>query len=334
MKIVVFEIADWEHQACLGLQPPHVVECLKAPLTPATAGDHADAEVIATFISSELSATVLRQMPKLRLIATRSTGFDHIDLDYCRQAGVTVCNVPDYGDPTVAEHVFALLLALSRRIVEAAERTRRGDFSEAGLRVFDLAGKTLGVVGAGRIGRRVAAIGRGFGMEVVAFDARPDPAAAAALGYRYAPLDDLLAIADVVSLHLPGGAGSHHLIGAPQLTRMKAGGVLINTSRGGVVDGEALVRALASGHLAGAGLDVVAEEGVLREEAEIFRTDAVVSNERLRGLLADHALLGFSNVIITPHVAYDTREAVARIVETTVANIQAYARGAPQNVVT
>lgn len=334
MKIVVFEVADWEQQACLGLQPPHTVECVEAPLTPVTAPDHADAEVIATFIGSDLSARVLRQMPMLRLIATRSTGFDHIDLEFCRQAGVTVCNVPDYGDPTVAEHVFALLLALSRRIVEAAERTRRGDFSQAGLRGFDLAGKTLGVVGAGRIGRRVATIGRGFGMDVIAFDLRPDPAAAAALGFRYAPLDDLLAAADVVSLHLPGGADSHHLIGAQQLARMKPGGVLINTSRGGVVDGEALVRALASGHLASAGLDVVAEEAVLREEAEVFRSETVVSAERLRVLLADHALLGFSNVIITPHIAYDTREAVARIVETTVANIQAYARGAPQNVVT
>ena len=188
MKIVIFEVADWEQQACHSLQPPHIVECLEAPLTPVTAGDHADAEVIATFIGSELSASVLRLMPKLRLIATRSTGFDHIDLDYCRQAGITVCNVPDYGDPTVAEHVFALLLALSRRIVEAAERTRRGDFSQAGLRGFDLAGKTLGVVGAGRIGRRVAAIGRGFGMTVVAFDLRTDADAAAALGFRYAPL--------------------------------------------------------------------------------------------------------------------------------------------------
>ena len=334
MKIVVFEVADWEHQACLGLQPPHAVECLLIPLTLATVGDHPDAECITTFIGSELSAGVLRQMPKLQLIATRSTGFDHIDLDYCRHAGVTVCNVPDYGDPTVAEHVFALLLALSRRIVQAAERTRRGDFSQAGLQGFDLAGKTLGVVGAGRIGRRVAAIGRGFGMEVIAFDVQPDPDAAESFGFRYAPLDELLEIADVVSLHLPGGAGSHHMIGALQLAKMKASGVLINTSRGGIVDGEALVRALASGHLAGAGLDVVAEEEVLREEAEIFRADAVISNARLRVLLADHALLGLSNVIITPHVAYDTREAVVRIVETTVANIQAFARGAPQNVVT
>ncbi|HEY0647545.1 hydroxyacid dehydrogenase [Phenylobacterium sp.] len=333
MKVAVFEATEWEHQACLSLQPRHTVHCTAERLTSELVDGFSDAEIVTTFIWSDLSAAVLRRLPKLRLIATRSTGFDHIDLDHCRKAGVTVCNVPDYGDHTVAEHVFALLLAFSRRIVQAAERTRRGDFSEAGLRGFDLAGKTLGVVGAGRIGRRVAGIARGLGMHVIAFDLRPDPEAAAALGFRYAPLAELLASADVVSLHLPGGAGSHHLLGEPELARMKPGAVLINTSRGGVVDGEALVRALASGHLAGAGLDVVAEEGALREEAEIFRTQATVSTERLRALVADHALLSLPNVIVTPHIAYDSREAVERIIDTTLANIAAFEAGAPQNVV-
>lgn len=333
MKVAVFEATEWEHEACLRLQPHHTVDCTAERLTADAVDRFSDAEVVTTFIWSDLSAGVLRRLPKLRLIATRSTGFDHIDLDYCRKAGVTVCNVPDYGDHTVAEHAFALLLALSRHIVEAAERTRRGDFSEAGLRGFDLSGKTLGVVGAGRIGRRVAAIGRGFGLHVLAFDLRPDPDVAAALGFRYAPLDELLVAADVVSLHLPGGAGSHHLIGASELARMKPGAVLINTSRGGVVDGEALVRALASGHLGAAGLDVVAEEGALREEAEIFRTETVVSTERLRALVADHALLSLPNVIVTPHIAYDSREAVERIIETTLANIAAFEAATPQNVV-
>ncbi|MDP3749376.1 MAG: hydroxyacid dehydrogenase [Phenylobacterium sp.] len=333
MKIAVFEVADWERRACLRLQPHHTVECLAAPLTEASAGAYADVETVTTFIRSDLGAPVLRQLPELRLIATRSTGFDHIDLDYCRWSGVTVCNVPDYGDHTVAEHVFALLLALSRRIVEAAERTRRGDFSEDGLRGFDLAGKTLGVVGAGRIGRRAIAIAKGFGMNVVAFDVHTDPTAAETLGFCYAGLDELLARADVVTLHLPGGAGTRHLIGDAQLARMKPGAVLINTSRGGVVDGEALVRALTTGRLAGAGLDVVAEEGVLREEAEIFRSQTTLSTERLRALVADHALLSLPNVIVTPHIAYDTHEAVARIVETTLDNIEAFAAGAPRNLV-
>ena len=333
MKVAVFEATEWEHQACLNLQPHHVVDCLDEPLTTDVVDRFSDADVVTTFIWSDLSEHVLRRMPRLRLIATRSTGFEHVDLNYCRKAGVTVCNVPDYGDHTVAEHVFALLLALSRRIVDAVERTRRGDFSETGLRGFDLAGKTLGVVGAGRIGRRVAAIGRGFSMDVVAFDPRPDSDAAKILGFRYAPLDELLVSADVVSLHLPGGSESHHLIAARELARMKPGAILINTSRGGVVDGEALVRALSAGQLAGAGLDVVAEEGVLREEAEIFRTEAVVSPKRMRVLLADHALLSLPNVIVTPHIAYDSREAVSRIIETTLANIAAFEAGAPENIV-
>jgi D-lactate dehydrogenase len=333
MKVVVFEATDWEREACRRLEPAHTVVCLADALDADLAARFADAEAIATFIRSDLGPAVLQQMPKLRLIATRSTGFDHIDLAYCRQAGVTVCNVPDYGDPTVAEHVYALLLALSRHIVEAAQRTRRGDFSQGGLRGVDLAGKTLGVVGAGRIGRRVIAIGKGFGMEAIAFDTRPDPEAAAALGFRYVALDELLAAADVVTLHLPGGADTRHLIGAAEFDRMKPGVVLINTSRGGVIDGAALVRALTSGRLGGAGLDVVAEEGALIEEAEIFRADASVSPERLRDLLADHALISQPNVIVTPHIAYDTREAVARIIEITLDNIAAFAAGSPRNVV-
>jgi D-lactate dehydrogenase len=334
MKLVVFEAEEWEEAACLNLEPTYTVVCRREPLRADGADDFADAEAISPFIESDLSGAVLQRLPRLKLIATRSTGYDHIDLDYCRRAGVTVCNVPDYGDHTVAEHAFALLLALSRKIVEAAERTRRGDFSQAGLRGFDLAGKTLGVVGAGRIGRRAIQIGRGFGMEILAFDAKPDQATASAMDFHYVPLAELLAKADVVTLHLPGGAGSRNLISDEALAAMKPAAVLINTSRGGVVDAQALVRALASGRLAGAALDVVAEEAWMREEAEIFRPGAAPEADRLQTLLADHALVRAPNVIVTPHIAYDTREAVARIIETTLANIQAFARGSPQNVVT
>ena len=333
MNIVVFEATEWEREACKRLEADHVVAFETDALTSDCVDRYADAEIITTFIRSDLNATVLQKLPQLRLIATRSTGYDHIDLEYCRSAGVRVCNVPDYGDHTVAEHAFALLLALSRHIVEAVGRTRRSNFSQAGLRGFDLNGKTLGVVGAGRIGRRVIAIGKGFGMEVVAFDAHPDATAADQLGFRYLALDDLLSGADIVTLHLPGGAATHRLIGDAEFARMKPGAVLINTSRGGVVDSEALVRALASGRLAGAGLDVVAEEGVLGEEAEIFRTETAVPAERMRALLADHALLGQPNVIMTPHIAYNTAEAVARIIETSLDNIVTFAAGSPRNTV-
>lgn len=268
MDVAVFEAAEWERQACLRLEPRHRVRCTAAPLTPQNAPDYREAEVVTPFVGSEVSAAVIAAMPRLRLVATRSTGFDHIDLAACRARGVAVCNVPDYGDPTVAEHAFALLLAVSRHIVEAAERTRRGDFHVEGLRGFDLDGRTLGVVGAGRIGRRVIRIARGFGMTALAADPNPDRVAAAELGFDYVPLDDLLRRSDVVSLHAPGGPQNRDLISEPQFAVMKPGCVLINTARGGVVNAAALVRALSSGRLAGAGLDVLSEEPLLREEAE------------------------------------------------------------------
>src|SRR5437899_1506935 len=145
MKVVVFEATPAEREACRRLAADHEVECVAGRLTTRSVARHADAQAITTFIRSDLSAAVLRRMPRLRLIATRSVGFDHIDLDHCRRCGITVCNAPRYADHTVAEHVFAMLLALSRQIVAAVERTRRGDFTQSGLRGFDLKGKTLGV---------------------------------------------------------------------------------------------------------------------------------------------------------------------------------------------
>jgi len=333
VKIAIFETEPWEQEAFLRLAPAHEVACHQERLEAATAPRAGDADVVSVFVHSDLGATVLDQLPRLRLIATRSTGFDHIDLGRCAARGIAVANVPDYGDHSVAEHAFALLLAVIRRILPAAERTRRGDFSQTGLRGFELHGRTLGVVGTGRIGRRAVAIGRGFGMRVLAFDARPDPAAAAALGFSYVPLDTLLAEADAVTLHVPGGPGTHHLISDAELARMKPGAVLVNTARGSVVDAAALVRALDAGRLAGAGLDVLPEEPLVRDEAQIFHDQAVLDSERLRGLLAGHALLRFPNVVVTPHVAYNTEEASHRILATTLENIEAFAQGAPRNLV-
>lgn len=195
MKVAVFETEQWEHDACLRLQPIHTVMCTHERLTKDTVGRYADAEIVSPFVYSRLDAGVLAQLPRLKLVATRSTGHDHIDLGYCRAHGVTVCNVPDCGDHTVAEHAFALLLAIGRHLVEAVERTRRGNFSQSGLRGFDLHGRTLGVIGVGRIGRRVTGIAKGFGMDVLAFDTRPDEGAAHRMGFRYAPLDDVLTAA-------------------------------------------------------------------------------------------------------------------------------------------
>jgi D-lactate dehydrogenase len=332
MRVAVFETEEWEHEACLRLQPEHVVVCTRDALNDTTVNDHAGAEIVSPFVNSRLDAGVLARLPSLKMIATRSTGYDHIDLDYCRAHGITVCNVPNYGDATVAEHAFALLLAISHRLVDAVERTRRGTFSQEGLRGFDLRGRRLGVIGTGRIGRRVIEIAKGFGMEVVAFDLRPDEAAAGRLGFRYADFETVLAEADVVTLHVPATPGAAHLVSDREFTSMKNGAVLINTARGSVVDVAALVRALRSGKLRAAGLDVLPQEPLLRDEAEVFRTDRH-SEPELRSLLASNVLLQFPNVLVTPHNAYNTEDAVHRIIASTLDNIEAFARGVPQNVV-
>ncbi|MGO8771219.1 MAG: hydroxyacid dehydrogenase [Mycobacterium sp.] len=332
MKIIIVEAEQWEQSLCSRLESEHQVVYSTVALTRDTIDGFADAEVISPFVDSRLDAELLARLPRLRLVATRSTGFDHIDLDYCAVHRIMVCNVPDYGDSTVAEHVFALLLGLARHLVDAAERTRRGVFTRSGLRGFELQGKVLGVIGTGRIGRRVIEIARGFGMTVVATDLYPDHTAAARLGFRYAALVDTLAAADVLTLHVPATADTVHLISDREFAIMKPDMVLINTARGPVVDVAALIRALTAGQVAAAGLDVLPEEPVVREEAEIFRNRAI-AEPQLKTLVANHVLLGLPNVLVTPHNAYNTSEALHRIIQTTLDNIEAFARGEPRNVV-
>src|SRR5262245_41045787 len=256
MEIAMIENEEWERQACLRLEPHHRVCCVAEPLDRRNATDFSDAEVVSPFVNSRLDATVLSHFPGLKLIATRSTGYDHIDLDYSATNGITVSNVPDYGDSTVAEHVFTLLLAVARNLIEAVERTRRGRFTQAGLRGFELRDRVIGVIGTGRIGLRTIEIARGFGMNVIAYDLHPDEAAAGQLKFTYKSLDELLSDSDVLTLHVPATSGTHRMISDREFSRMKHGAILINTARGNIVDVEALVRALAGGRLRAAGLDV------------------------------------------------------------------------------
>ncbi|MEZ6097692.1 MAG: hydroxyacid dehydrogenase [Pirellulaceae bacterium] len=333
MKVAVFDLEDWERVGFDRLADEHELRMLADPLTTENASEHADAEVVSGFVTSTFDDQVMEQLASLKLIATRSTGFDHIPLGVCREREITVCNVPTYGSNTVAEHVFGLLLTISHKLEEAIDRTRKGDFSPKGLQGFDLQGKTMGIVGTGGIGRETIRIAKGFGMDVVAFEIEPDEEAARRLDFRYASMDELLAGSDVVSLHVPANEKTRHLISRDEFEKMKDGAVLINTARGDVVDTRALVRALAEQELSAAGLDVLPEEPVIREEAELLRS---VYEERhdLNTLLANHVLVHMRNVVVTPHSAFNTREAVQRILDTTVENIQAFARGKPINVVT
>jgi D-lactate dehydrogenase len=332
MKIVVFEAEQWEQSAFAQFEQMHEVVFSAEALSAENAGQYADAAIISTFIYSQLDRDVLQQFSRLKMIATRSTGFDHIDTDYCAEQGVTVANVPSYGKNTIAEHAFALLLALSHRLIDVVDRTRRGDFSSKGLQGFDLRGKTIGVIGTGDIGEYAIRIAHGFGMEVLAFDVKPSHELASELGFRYVDLPELLANADIITLHVPANPATHHLLADDEFAQMKDGVILINTARGNVVDVQALVRALAEGKIAAAGLDVLPEEPVIREEAELLRSVSEREHNR-DALLADHILLRLPNVIVTPHSAFNTREAVGRILDTTTANIAAFVRGEPQNVV-
>jgi D-lactate dehydrogenase len=332
MRIVVFELEDWERAAFEPLCDEHDVQLLAEPLTQETAADYADADVVSTFIYSRLDRTVLEQMSQLKLIATRSTGYDHIDLEHCQENDVIVANVPSYGENTVAEHVFGLLLTISHQLDLAIDRTRKGDFSSRGLQGFDLEGKTLGVIGTGNIGRHTIRIAKGFGMEVRAYDVHPDEEAAQTLGFEYVDLDELFRQSDVISVHVPSTPQTHHLLSDEQFDRMKEGVVIINTSRGDVINNHALLRGLAEGKVRGAGLDVLPEEPIIREEAELLRS-VYERTHNLDSLLADQVLIRVRSVVVTPHSAFNTREAVSRILRTTVANIESYVRGERQNVV-
>ncbi len=332
MKIVVFEAEEWEKEACAVLQPGHELVCTPAPLTSENAAEYGDAQIVTVFVNSRVDADVLSALKQLRFIATRSTGYDHIDLEHCRRAAIVVANVPSYGDVTVAEHVFALLLGLARNLVPTVEGLRAGRFDQADLRGFDLYGKTIGVVGTGRIGRHVIEIAKGFGMAVLAYDLAPDHRLSEQRGFHYVPLETLLRTADVVTLHVPAMAGTKNLIGEAELAMMRKDAVLINTARGNIVDIEALVRAVTQGLIRGAGLDVLPEEPLMRDEAEIFRVPADQAVP-VRALLATHLLMVAPNVLITPHVAYNTVEARRRIINTTIENVRSFLAGTPVNLV-
>jgi len=292
-----------------------------------------DAQVLCTFVESKIGEAELARFPSVKLIATRSTGFDHIDLASAKARGIAVTNVPFYGENTVAEFAFALILALSRKIIDADELVREtGTFSQENLRGFDLSGKTIGVIGCGHIGAHVIRIANGFGMKVLGFDARQDASLAQALNFTYATLEELLAVSDIITIHAPSNKSTHHLINKENIGKIKKGAFLINTARGAIVETEALVDALKAGILAGAGLDVLEEEGDMNEEIELL-TAPHPKKEELKIALENHYLINHPRVIVTPHVAFNTTEAVTRILDTTIENIKNFSSGSPTNLV-
>lgn len=331
LKIAFFEVQDWEQPFLEKGLADNEIRLFKEELSEANVDQVVDFEVVSVFIYSNLNSGIIDKLERARLIATRSTGFDHIDLEACRRRGILVCNVPYYGEVTVAEHTFALILSLSRNIHDSYERTRQGDFTCEGVRGFDLNGKVLGVLGTGRIGTKVIEIAKGFKMQVLAYDKFPNMSLADALGFQYVDWADLLAKSDVVTLHLPLNDETYHFLNKDTISLMKRGAVVINTARGGLIDSQALTEALLNSHLQGAGLDVLEEEALIREEAQLLLDN--VPRERLATMLRAHILLRLKNVIITPHCAFNSKESLERLVNATIENIKAFIQGKPQNII-
>ena len=290
-----------------------------------------DADILSIFIDTNITASVLAKLPKLKFIATRSTGFDHIDIKACKKRGIKVANVPTYGENTVAEHTFGLILCLSRKIYQASNRTKLGDFTIKDLMGFDLKGRTIGIVGAGHIGRHVIRMAHGFEMNVLVSDPNLNQKEAKKLKVIKVNLNSLLKKSDIITLHCPLCPATEQMINAENIKLIKKGSLLINTARGELIDTAAVLDALKNGTLAGAGLDVLEEEKAIKHEDEIL--DERFDLKVLRTLIENNVLIKHPNVLVTPHIAFNSYEAVARILETTVENIKNFLKGKPKNLI-
>lgn len=329
-KIVFFELESWEEEFVKKNLGQDTV-CVAEKLTDENAANYKDIEIISIFIYSSITKDLIDKLPNLKFITTRSMGYDHIDVDYCKQRGIKVACVPTYGSHTVAEHTFALILTISRKIVPSVERARNGQFGNDGLEGFDLFGKTIGLIGTGHIGTNVAEIALCFGMKVLAFNRHEDPELINK-GVRFVSLDELLQNSDIVSLHLPHTKETEHIINMDSIQKFKKGAVLINTARGALIETQAIAQGLEMGILSGVGLDVLEEEVDLREERELLSAEYLKKVD-LKTQLLNHVLLTQSDVIITPHNAFNSKEALEEILNITIVNINSYMNNAPTNII-
>ncbi|MFO7947657.1 MAG: NAD(P)-dependent oxidoreductase [Armatimonadota bacterium] len=331
--IVFVEVAPWEQEYIEGNAEQYGwdIEMYEEEATELPEEARENVEILSCFINSDVNADFIDDCPNLKHIATRSTGYDHIDTDRCRERGIVVSNVPQYGENTVAEHTMGLILTLSRHIHTAVDRVKRGDFSVDGLLGFDLYGKTLGVIGAGRIGLHVIRMGNAMNMRVIAHDVNEESLFSEVLNFEYVDLDTVLREADILTIHVPLIPATHHLLDAEKLSKMKDGVLIVNTSRGGVIDSNALLDALNDGPVAGVALDVLEGEQVFNEDRVLAREE--VSPDELRLAVEAYQLIHHPKVIVTPHIAFYSEEALERIVDTSYENIQHFLDDCPSNTV-
>jgi D-lactate dehydrogenase len=321
MKVVVFSTQPYDRQFLEAANHAHGHELifLEPRLVAETASLLTDAPVVCVFINDQLNEGVLREIAAqgVRLIAIRAAGFNNVDLKIAKELGMTVVRVPAYSPYAVAEHAVTLILALNRKIYRAYNRVRDDNFSLEGLMGFDLHGSTVGIVGTGKIGQCFAQIMQGFGCKLLAYDPYPN-AECLKMGVQYVELPALLSASDIVSLHCPLTPENHYLINADSLAHLKQCAMLINTSRGGLIDTNAVIKSIKTGQVGYLGIDVYEEE-----EALFFQdlSDTIIQDDTFQ------LLQSLPNVLITAHQAFFTRNALQSIAETTLANITDFSQG-------
>jgi len=330
--IAFFDTATWEQsfvQRHIGALFGHKLHFFPESLSKKHIEKLQDVDIISLFVQSKLTAEIVRQLPKLKMVALRSTGFDNVDVIECARHGVVVCNVPAYGDNTVAEHTFGLLLSLARHIHTSFDRDKNMDFTIKDLVGFDLKKKTIGVVGGGKIGMNVAKIAHGFGMKVFVYDKMQNNFYTDILDFEYVDLERIYAESDIITLHLPYLAQTHHIIDRKAIRKMKKGVILLNAARGALIETDALLYGLESGRIAKAGLDVLEEEEFLTHPHSF---DARHPKQATL-LVQNRKIIEHPNVLYTPHNAFNTQEALERIETTNVENIKSFLRGKVTNQV-
>lgn len=319
MKVFVFSARPYDQPALQTAAGSHELLFTEKRLSVETAHFATDCEAVAIFTSDDASATVLDKLHAcgIRYVLLRSVGYDHVDLERATMLGMSVANVPEYSPYSVAEHGAALLMALNRKLIQSQHLISLQDFRIDSLKGFDIHGKTVGIVGTGKIGLAFARIMLGFGAKVLASDPQINQEAIE-LGIEYMPLEKMLKMTDIVSIHCPLNPSTKHLFSQAQFNALKQGAILINTSRGAVINTIDLIEALDSGQLGGACLDVYEfEKGLFFED---HRSDVIhdINFARLRN---------FNNVIITSHQGFLTADAINEIAHTTIANLDAWQHG-------
>ncbi len=332
-KTVFFDVEDYEREFLNKNNSGNFV-LISSPLNDTSKiGDNiADAGIISVFTTSHISEEILEKFPDIKLIALRSVGFNHVDLEYCKKRGITVENSPNYGNKSVAEFAFALMLSVCRKLLPAENDYRNTVINPNNLIGRELGGKTAGVVGAGAIGAAFVRLAYGFDMKILCYDLKPNQELVKKFNVKYVDFETLLKSSDFISLHTPLTKNNFHLFDEKAFKIMKKSAVLVNTARGELVDSEAMFRALASGEIAGAGLDVLESEDTINDLNLVIGINRLSNNE-LRNTIINSRLFQLPNVIVTPHIAYNTYEAIDRILNTTIGNIRAFEEGHLQNQV-